>query len=106
LDKDLEISNGQFVRFADDVLALAYSYDDALRITEIFSEHCKRSGISINHEKSPGIKRLDGRKGIAIRRFFVSEGEGDRIEAIKEFDYLGHKFRHNHTLLSSRALKG
>jgi len=105
LDKALEISNGQFVRFADDVIAMAYSYDDALQITDIFQEHCKRSGITINHDKSPGIKRLDGLKGVPIRRFFVHSGEGDKISAINEFDYLGHKFRHDHTLLSTRAIK-
>lgn len=105
LDKALEACNGQFVRFADDVLALAYSYDDALRITEIFNEHCGRSGIVINHDKSPGIQRLDGAKGIPIRTFFVSEGEGADIEQIDEFDYLGHKFRHDATLLSTRAIK-
>ncbi|HEV2651555.1 MAG TPA: reverse transcriptase domain-containing protein [Rhizomicrobium sp.] len=105
LDKALEISNGQFVRFADDVLAIAYSYDDALRMTTIFNDHCKLSGISINHEKSPGIMRLNGKKGIAVRRFFVEHGEGDRISAINEFDYLGHKFRHDQVLMSTRALR-
>lgn len=105
LDKSLESSNGQFVRFADDVVALAYSYDDALRIVDIFAEHCARSGISINHDKSPGIKRLDGAKGIAVRTFFVNGGEGDKINAIDEFDYLGHKFRHDQTLLSTRAIE-
>ena len=104
LDKALETSNGQFVRFADDVLAMTYSYDDALHITDIFNEHCLRSGISINHDKSPGIMRLDGAKGIPVRRFFLHEGEGDKIAAIKEFDYLGHKFRHDQTLLSTRAI--
>lgn len=104
LDKALEISNGQFVRFADDVLALAYSYDDALRIADIFSEHCAKSGISVNFDKSPGIKRLDGAKGIPVRRFFVHQGEGDKIGAIKEFDYLGHKFRHDDVLLGTRAI--
>ena len=56
LDKALESSNGQFVRFADDVLAMTYSYDDALHITDIFNKHCTRSGIAINYDKSPGIK--------------------------------------------------
>ena len=104
LDKDLETANGRFVRFADDVLAIAYSYDDALRITELFSDHCERSGIKINYEKSPGIQRLDGAPGIPSRTFFVHEGEGDKIIGCNEFDYLGHKFRHNQVLLSSKAL--
>jgi len=105
LDKALETSNGQFVRFADDVLAMVYSYDDALHITDIFNEHCKRSGITINHEKSHGIKRLDGATGIPVRSFFINMGEGDKIEAIKDFDYLGHKFQHDETLLSTRSIK-
>lgn len=105
LDKALESSNGQFVRFADDVLALAYSYDDALRIADTFNAHCLKAGISINHDKSPGIKRLDGAQGVPIRTLFLSEGEGAKITKTEEFDYLGHKFRHDKTLLASRSLR-
>ena len=32
-------------------------------------------------------------------------GEGDTIGALKEFDYLGHKFRHDETLLATRSIR-
>jgi len=84
---------------------MAYFYDDALHITDIFNEHCVRSGISINYDKSPGIKRLDGGPGIPVRSFFVHMGEGDKIDSLPEFDYLGHKFRHDKVLLSTRGIR-
>ncbi len=104
LDKALEASNGQFVRYADDVIALASSYDDAIHVADIINEFCARSGIAINRDKSRGIMLLNGATGIPVRKFFVHMGEGDKITTIKDFDYLGHKFRHDQTLLSTRTL--
>ena len=54
LDKQLENSNGMFVRFADDIVCVAHSHDDALSAVTRFRAHCTYSGISINYKKSPG----------------------------------------------------
>ena len=40
--------NGQFIRFADDVVNVAYNYEDALKIEAAFYAHCDKSGIKIN----------------------------------------------------------
>lgn len=92
LDKDLEKHDGQFVRFADDVVAITYTYEDALGVSEVFSRHCLRSGVEINRKKSPGIHLL-------------SEVRKREIRTIPDFDYLGHKFRKNGLLLSDRSIK-
>ena len=58
LDKELEKLNGQFVRYADDVVNIAYNYEDALRIEHAFHTHCRHSGIKLNLKKSEGISVL------------------------------------------------
>jgi len=55
LDKELERLNGQFIRFADDVINIAYNYEDALKIEAAFYSHCDKSGIEINTKKSKGV---------------------------------------------------
>src|SRR5215203_2881822 len=60
LDKQLETLNGSFVRYADDIGAVAHSYADVSNIVAAFRQHCDRSGIALNDEKSPGIALLIG----------------------------------------------
>ena len=91
LDKDLEKHGGQFVRFADDVVAVTYTYSDALSVGEVFSKHCIRSGTKINRAKSPGIYLLDNFSDREIRQK-------------DDFDYLGHKFKQNDVLLADRSI--
>lgn len=55
LDDDLSRKGGVFVRFADDVVALAEDYRDAQALSNCFSRHCKKTGLKINAKKSPGI---------------------------------------------------
>lgn len=105
LDKELERSNGSFVRFADDIVCVTQSYTDALKIAKAFERHCHYSGISINHEKSPGICLLEGSSPPIKRSYFIDDGDIGEIESIKEFDYIGHKFTSSSVGISSRAIK-
>jgi hypothetical protein len=104
LDKKLERINGTFVRFADDIVCVTYSHDDALNVVHQFRQHCHYSGISINYEKSPGIAQLSA-TSIGDRRFaFVNDGDLGRIRQLAEFDYIGHKFTKDEIKISSRAI--
>src|SRR5260221_3052495 len=111
LDKSLEMKNGQFVRFADDVVVVTYSYEDAVSVVSAFARHRSRSGVAINFEKSPGILMLRSGIGDLDRSLFISNGEGGEIRHAREFDYLGHKFigrqkdLNGEVGLSSRAVK-
>lgn len=105
LDRRLESTNGQFVRFADDVVAVTTSHDDALRVQDAFDQHCKYSGIKINHEKSPGISLLNSNVKSERRSFYVNDGDGDDITQIDEFDYIGHNFSISGIGLSIRGFK-
>lgn len=78
LDRSLERKAGRFVRFADDVVALCSSYDEAEEIEGTFIEHCRTSGLVINVKKSPGIA-LIGKAEAELRSF-------------EHFDYLGYRF--------------
>jgi RNA-directed DNA polymerase len=78
LDRALERRAGRFVRFADDVVALCSSYDEAEDIEGTFTEHCRTSGLVINVKKSPGIA-LIGKTDAELRSF-------------QHFDYLGYRF--------------
>lgn len=76
LDRKMEATNGQFVRFADDIVAVTTSHNDALDILDAFVDHCRYSGISINHKKSPGISIFSSEIKSESRTFFVNDGDG------------------------------
>ena len=101
LDRRLEATNGQFVRFADDIVADTNNHDDALKILKAFEDHCRYSGIKINHQKSPGISLLSSDIRSERRSFFVNDGDGDDIMLIDDFDYIGHKFSNNKIEIST-----
>lgn len=105
LDKELERSNGSFVRFADDIVCVTHSYADALKITKAFENHCHYSGIQINHKKSPGICLLEGSAPPVKREYFIDDVDIGKVEAIEEFDYIGHKFTSSAVGISSRGIK-
>lgn len=93
LDKQLERTNGMFVRFADDVVCTAHNYGDALNIAEAFKQHCHYSGISINHEKSPGICLLAGQSKADERTHFIDGNDIGKLTTIDNFDYMAINFR-------------
>ena len=105
LDLALERQNGTFARFADDVVAVAHSYTDARNIALQFRAHCKRAGLAINYDKSPGIKLLDRGKGGDRRTFFLDHDDGGRVEMIGDIDYLGHNVSARGVMLGNAAVK-
>jgi RNA-directed DNA polymerase len=104
LDKQLERSNGSFVRFADDVVAVAHTYSDATNIADAFTKHCHYSGIAINHKKSPGITLFRKAEPSINRDYFYDNGDVGKLTTIDEFDYIGHKFLDRRIGISSRAV--
>lgn len=105
LDLLLERQDGTFARFADDVVAIAHSYSAARSIALQFREHCKRSGVEINYEKSPGILLLDQGPAGDTRTFFLDRDDGGRVDPIGEFDFLGHNLSPEGITLSTGAIK-
>lgn len=104
LDMELERLNGSFVRFADDVIALAHSYTDARRIELSFREHCDKTGVSINFDKSPGIQLLNGRSSQDTRTFFLDEDDGSSLNHVKFVDFLGHRVSPEQIDLPAKAV--
>jgi len=78
LDRKLASESGKFVRFADDVLAICGTYEEAQRLERCFEKHCTDSGLSINRVKSPGIAILSRNQ--------------HEVRTINDFTYLGYKF--------------
>lgn len=91
LDLALEKLNGTFVRFADDVVAVAHSYTDALAISNAFRNHCRAAGLEINYKKSPGILLFGGTPEREKRSFTVDTDDGDALTTVSHIDYLGHR---------------
>lgn len=78
LDRTLAFESGKFVRFADDVVALANNYEGAVRLEKCFEQHCAVSGLVLNKAKSPGIGLISD---------FSQE-----IRTHRSFTYLGYSF--------------
>lgn len=89
LDKELERLNGQFIRFADDVVNVAYNYEDALKIESAFYAHCDKSGIKINVKKSKGV--------------FVLSPKDQELRSQTHFRFLGYKISKQHLSISDKA---
>lgn len=89
LDRSLERRSGRFVRFADDVVAVCGTYDEAQSIEKTFTVHCASSGLVINEEKS---------KGIAIIANVSAE-----IRSFPGFDYLGYRFTKDGLTIPNRV---
>lgn len=105
LDLALERQNGSFVRFADDVVAVTHSYDDAERVSRQFRQHCKIAGLELNYEKSPGIKYFDIGPSLDRRSFFIDDDDAGHLETLASFDFLGHSFTQSGTGLSKKSIK-
>lgn len=105
LDMALERLDGSFVRFADDVIAIAHSFSDAREIELQFRTHCERSGVRINFEKSSGITLLQGRLSDDRREFFLDRDDGGVIEKKIYIDFLGHEVSANTIDITRKAIK-
>ena len=105
LDMSLERLDGSFVRFADDVIAVAHSYEDARNIEMEFRAHCERSGVKINFEKSTGISMVMARDSDDRRDFFIDGSDAGRLKHVQYIDFLGHRISADHINLTDKAVK-
>jgi len=91
LDRKLSAESGKFVRFADDVVAICGSYEEAQRLERCFDRHCSESGLIINRKKSPGIAVISDRQ--------------HEIRTINDFTYLGYGFSDKGLTLPQKTQK-
>lgn len=90
LDKELERLNGQFVRYADDIVNVSYNYEDALRTESAFYQHCKVSGIPLNRKKSKGV--------------FILSDATQEVRSRASFTFLGYKISKESLSVSDKSL--
>jgi len=90
LDTELSMLNGIFARFADDSVVVNRSYEDALSCADAYHRFSERSGVSINLEKSSGI-----------RIFSDTPAEMAHID---EFNFLSYRFTRKGLDISERAI--
>lgn len=105
LDMQLEKANGSFVRFADDVIAVAHSYSDARHIELEFRAHCERSGVKINFDKSTGISMLTGRPSDDLRDFYIDSSDAGRLTKATSINFLGHSVAAAQIDLTTAAIR-
>lgn len=105
LDKEMEIKNGNFARFADDIVVVCGSYKDAVSVQESISEFCHLSGVFMNFDKSDPISLLCEHEKLFGRDFFEDGSEGGDLPRIERFDYLGHQFSMSGISISESAKK-
>ena len=91
LDDELARLNGAFARFADDSVIVNYSYEDALKCANSFQRFSDVSGVTINQDKSSGIR-------------IFSENAAE-LAHISEFDFLSYSFRRDGLHVSQRAIR-
>jgi hypothetical protein len=91
LDRKLSAESGKFVRFADDVVAICGSYEEAQRLERCFERHCSESGLIVNRKKSPGIA--------------VISDHQQEIRTINDFTYLGYGFKDSGLTLPEKTKK-
>ncbi|MBF0562156.1 MAG: hypothetical protein HQL37_09070 [Alphaproteobacteria bacterium] len=87
LDIALETRNGRFARFADDLLAITHTLDEAREISAAVQMYCLRSGARTNPAKPHGIYRLAFEPG----PFDPPLPETmDHVPKIDKVNFLGH----------------
>lgn len=91
LDRRLASEAGKFVRFADDVVAVCKTYEDAQKIEKCFNSHCAESGLLINYKKSPGTSIL------ALKQ--------QEIRTSLNFVYLGYNFTSNGLTIPDNTIR-
>lgn len=91
LDIQLEKMNGRFVRYADDIVIITNSYEDAISAHNAFRDFSERTGIPINEGKSEGIRIL-------------STDEKSEIKSVKSVNFLGYTLTQGNVLLSDKSI--
>ncbi len=79
LDRDLEHTGVGFTRYADDTLLWSEDYSAICRAADLLESHAKRMGVTLNHDKSPGIHLL------------VNNPERAEMAAVSSATYLGYE---------------
>lgn len=90
LDLELERRNGNFARYGDDAIVISYSYEDAIRLKEVFDNFSSVSKVKINREKSIGVRILSDTK--------------EEMRSVTSFDFLGYQFSANRIDVSRRKI--
>lgn len=91
LDIELSKISGCFSRFADDSIVVNFSYEDALKCAVAYKEFSQKSGVSINNEKSTGIRIL-------------SKQEAE-MRHISSFTFLSYKFTPDAVFVSDKSIR-
>lgn len=91
LDTALSTEAGKFVRFADDVVALCSTYEQAQQLEACFHRHCDASGLKINEAKSPGIA--------------IIANTQQEMRTYGHFDYLGYRFSTSGLSVTNKAAR-
>ncbi|HZC80958.1 MAG TPA: reverse transcriptase domain-containing protein, partial [Nitrospiraceae bacterium] len=92
LDEELERTGVWFARYADDLVAVARSYETANAAVRGIQNHCTRAGLKVNWEKSPGIRLLT----VAPRA---------ELPVTRGVDFLGYRVTSTSIGPSSRTLR-
>lgn len=91
LDRELERQGAVFARYADDIVIICASYDEANRCAALMFYHGERSETQINIEKSEGISLLARETKAEMR-------------CKEAFDFLGHNISQRRITLSQRTV--
>ncbi|MCY4456594.1 MAG: reverse transcriptase domain-containing protein [Acidimicrobiaceae bacterium] len=92
LDRELEKSGVDFVRYADDTLIWSTDYSRICNAVDLLHQHATTIGVSINVSKSPGVRML------------VPCGADSEMTSIDNVQYLGYQLRLGSTTLTEKAL--
>ena len=75
--------------YADDIVIFAESSDDLQKGLDVLAEYCKRWQLTVNIQKT---KVMVFRKGGNLERNISFKFEGENIEIVGKFVYLGITF--------------
>ena len=84
----------QWILYADDIVLFARNIDEVQKLLHILNSTCKRYGLNISWKKTKTQVFNDPSKELAEKPTLVNI-DGNDIENVKEFVYLGHVFSNN-----------
>jgi RNA-directed DNA polymerase len=92
LDRSLEKCGVGFTRYADDTLIWAPDYGSICNAVELLQSHAESMGVSINLDKSPGIRLL------------ALAPDSAEIKPAKTLDYLGYALGLDSATIKARSV--
>jgi len=87
LDKKLEMLSGKFARYADDVVVLTSTYEQALSVEQAFYNYAYENKLEVHKTKSPGISAF--------------ADNDQEIRTVGKIDFLGYRFTRSGTTIST-----